>query len=353
MAKQLYAANLHSGGAVVTTAAILKEIVAIRGEDPDLEVLVSSEVSHAMGDVRAHSVKLKEVDDRPTLSTMKLRRKPRLEKRLVFFGPDYRFRQSKVTICGFADATTLAPAITSAESTARQSTRGWMAMLKQRLLMRYDEYVVQTESAAERLRTLVGPKPIHVIPNCIHPLFLLQREPIRYRLPARSSPGTVRMIYPAAPHPHKNHAVIDSVGKELSRVGIDLEVVATVPFDSALGQDLGHSPYAVNVGPLSIPQLIDAYRQCDAVFFPSLLETFSTVTIEGRFMGLPVFASDRWFVREVAADHPIYFEPDLPRAIAETIESWVADGSPHPASGEIDEEHLPETSARKYLDLLE
>lgn len=48
--------------------------------------------------------------------------------------------------------------------------------------------------------------------------------------------------------------------------------------------------------------------------------------LEAMRMGLPVFASDRDFVRAVCSDGAVYFSPDDPRDAARIVARTLADG---------------------------
>ena len=63
------------------------------------------------------------------------------------------------------------------------------------------------------------------------------------------------------------------------------------------------------MGPVSVTDLPSLYSRANAVIFPSLLECFSVTPLEGMRSALPVFASDRDFVRTVCGGAATYFEP--------------------------------------------
>jgi glycosyltransferase involved in cell wall biosynthesis len=65
----------------------------------------------------------------------------------------------------------------------------------------------------------------------------------------------------------------------------------------------------VNVGPLQQDELSKYYKNCDALFFPSLLESFSATYPEAMKFGLPILTSDLDFAHEICQDAALYFDP--------------------------------------------
>ena len=85
------------------------------------------------------------------------------------------------------------------------------------------------------------------------------------------------------------------------------------------------SQLLINVGPLSISQVPTLLARCDAVIFPSLMESCSASPIEAMYMNKLLFASDLPFVHESCGGAPIYFDPTSPRDIARAIVSGLSD----------------------------
>ncbi len=75
----------------------------------------------------------------------------------------------------------------------------------------------------------------------------------------------------------------------------------------------------VNVGPLPQSALAAYYRNCQALFLPTLLESFSVTYLEAMHFGVPVLTSDLDFARFVCGDAAIYFDPWDPESIKDAI----------------------------------
>jgi len=67
--------------------------------------------------------------------------------------------------------------------------------------------------------------------------------------------------------------------------------------------------YIVNVGPLEEEKLTGYFYNSDALFFPTLLESFSATYLEAMYFGLPILTSDLDFARYICNDAAVYFDP--------------------------------------------
>jgi glycosyltransferase involved in cell wall biosynthesis len=77
--------------------------------------------------------------------------------------------------------------------------------------------------------------------------------------------------------------------------------------------------HIVNVGLLKQEELAGYFCHCDALFFPTLLESFSGTYLEAMHFGLPILTSDLDFAHYVCGDAAIYFNPWNPQAIVDAI----------------------------------
>lgn len=359
---QLYAANVHSGGGMTASATTLNAISLLvdsgavdGGFHP--QVVVSPGVYGELLPVAREVLTPVVRGDHPFGAVGRGSRHS-IDKRLILFGPEYRRNEGSYQVCGFADGSILPPA--GLDDEARRTTPGWRAAAKRSLLRRYDAFVVQTPSAADRLRALVGDKPIRVIPNSLHPTLLDTATWLDFGLPP--SAADIRFFYPASGMPHKNHGVIDAAGDLLRRQGVLIDVVTTIAESSSASSStfriVENSSYCTNVGRLSTAQLPAVYNACDAVMFPSLLETFSSVVIEAVHFGKPLFAAQRPYVTDIVGDYGYYFNPTDPRQLADQILRYLdgLDPTGKPTGfqpRQLAADYHPLNNAKKYLDLLQ
>lgn len=174
-------------------------------------------------------------------------------------------------------------------------------------------FVVQTGATRQDLEAtypeLVG--RVVTVPQPAPPLFAhAQAVP-------RGSKEKLRLFYPAAGYPHKNHRILQRMQqvyeplKRLDQVTVTLEPGET----NAVG---GEIPWVHNAGRLKPSECLAMYQRCDALFFPSTAESYGLPLVEAMTLGLPVVCSDLPYARWLCEDQAIYFDPTDPRA------AWLA-----------------------------
>lgn len=75
----------------------------------------------------------------------------------------------------------------------------------------------------------------------------------------------------------------------------------------------------VNIGRLVQEELAYYYEKCDALFFPTLSESFSVTYLEAMNFGLPIITSDLDFAHEICQDAALYFNPESAKEAKEKI----------------------------------
>lgn len=249
---------------------------------------------------------------------------------LTVFGPRYGRRLAPITITGLADGTSVyrrPPGVSGGPLISRLK-RSFRGVVSRNLFAREDYLVSETDSlrAAFIDRTgYVG--NVEVIPNVVNRAISdgnLSR-PLGLDLSSRVSPETILLCYTARYYPHKNHRLLPRVKDELSKLGLDVRFVVTLSpteWDTA-PQSLREA--CINIGVIPVAQVADANRQCQAAFFPSLLESFSVTPLEALATNGLLFASDRPFVRDVCASAAIYIDPLDATHCARVLFEWLTD----------------------------
>lgn len=83
-------------------------------------------------------------------------------------------------------------------------------------------------------------------------------------------------------------------------------------------QALGIAPWVHFIGSVSDAQAAALYSACDLFVYPSLHEGFGLTVLEAMACGAPVACSNCSSLPEVAGNAALMFDPEQPRAIAET-----------------------------------
>lgn len=135
---------------------------------------------------------------------------------------------------------------------------------------------------------------------------------------------------------HKNVMVLLDVAEILKSRGIRAEIVLTLDetdaevktfLDRARARSLSNC--ILNVGVLDFREVSEFLYACDALLLPTKLETFGLPYVESLSRSTPVLTSDLAFAHEICRTGTLFFDPDNPADIANTIERFINDGDIH------------------------
>ena len=190
-----------------------------------------------------------------------------------------------------------------------------------------DAIIVQTDDVNERVRRLLGTDRVHTVTNTHSAVY--DDPPDRPdRLPMKAQ-GVFRFVTVTNYYPHKNLELIPEVlralpGHLLSRV----EFVLTLTEDEFRSRISPEIPHQVRlIGPVPPADCPALYRECDAMFLPTLAECFSASYPEAMKMGKPIVTSDLGFARSICGNGALYFTPRDARSAAEQIGSLIDDAA--------------------------
>jgi glycosyltransferase involved in cell wall biosynthesis len=164
----------------------------------------------------------------------------------------------------------------------------------------------------------VDPAKVDVVPQGVAVPDGLDRRPERM------------VLCVGAKRPHKNAvAVVEALA------GTDLRLVVT-GYRTAYDQLLRERATALGVAlelPGWIEDLDDLYARAGVVVVPSLYEGFGLPVLEAMARGVPVVASDRSSLPEVAGGAALLVDPEDRRALRAAIEHALSDGEQLGARG--------------------
>lgn len=102
----------------------------------------------------------------------------------------------------------------------------------------------------------------------------------------------IKFFYPATSFFYKNHRVIIEA---LKHTDIDADFYFTTQETELITKD-----YRIHsLGTLTYATVCDMYNGCDALLFPSYIETFGLPLLEAAMTGMPIIAADLPYSREV------------------------------------------------------
>jgi glycosyltransferase involved in cell wall biosynthesis len=324
------AANLHSGGAVQVATSFIQELIGILIETPkcyEISVVVSSEV-----DLNLRKLNLKlgllnsyKVHDIYGIKAIFKRNKDlfkNFDVTFSIFGPNYFNTKSKYSICGFAQAWIIYPnnsvynnwGIIERVQTKLKFWLQWYFYKKNDLL------IVELPHVKNSLIKGKGfnPDSVAVVENCFSSIYDKPELWDEMKWPIDNTNFTLGFIGIA--YPHKNLKVLNEVNRLLlNKYNLNLNFIFTLEESEFNELGFNHHPNFYTCGTITTTQCPNFYKNIDGLIFPSLLECFSATPIEAMKMKVPVFASERPFIKDCCDTHALYFDPLNPENIAEII----------------------------------
>lgn len=284
---------------------------------------------------------------------------------LVFtlFGPQYTLFKSRRNIVGFAQSWIIDPVnIEGGESYIKNLALRCLGKFKYSFqwlfFKRSDLLVVELDHVKHGICSSkkFPSSKITIVHNCISPVFFspMKWESVNYE----KFPGFFYIGYVCRDYPHKNIRILAKVAKILNEeLNLPVKFCFTLNGNEWSKYERFFGNYGVSVGALSLQQCPRFYQSLDAVIFPSLLECFSAAPIEALFMGKPLFATDRDFVRDTCMDFPFYFDPrselDIACTISRNLSAALIDKE-RIEEGKLHAERFSSNESRvnKYIDLI-
>lgn len=124
---------------------------------------------------------------------------------------------------------------------------------------------------------------------------------------------TKYFIYPANFSPHKNFKLILEVANLIKEYNLPFVMLLTLDKNEA--SDFLQEVYdknlscIYNIGKVSREEIYQLYTLCDALLFPSLLESYGLPYVEAMTFNKPILTSDLDFAHSVCGDVAFYFDP--------------------------------------------
>jgi glycosyltransferase involved in cell wall biosynthesis len=252
----------------------------------------------------------------------------RLEKMIIpscvftIFGPAYWTPFSNHVV-GFAYGWCYNP-----ESVAFKEIK-YLARLKLYWLIKFksfrinkesDVLIVETNDARKRISSLnIFPIiDIEVVGNTYNEIYNLGVSK-KLKLKPKVH-NEFRLLTISANYQHKNLKIIKKVIPYLDAKCLMVRFIITIDNASYKKVFKGFEDTVINLGPIDVEFGPSVYDQCDALFLPTLLETFSASYPEAMKIEKPILTSDLSFAKDICGDAAEYFDPLDPEDIANKIE---------------------------------
>ena len=174
-------------------------------------------------------------------------------------------------------------------------------------IKRVSAFVVQTDTMRDELATSYPSisNRIHVIRHPV-PQWVLTNN-VKWQNLDRELKRNLRLFYPAAGYPHKNHNLLSKIDASNS------EDWSIERFTLTIDQASNPAPqisWVDCVGFLSPAEMINTYKGADALVFLSKKESLGFPLLEAMHLGMPIVCPDLPYARALCGDHAIYFDPN-------------------------------------------
>lgn len=119
----------------------------------------------------------------------------------------------------------------------------------------------------------------------------------------------LKLFYPAAGYAHKNHGLFLTESDSSPFFSLINELTITLN-DNEIKQFHNIPKKIKNIGRVSADRCIKIYSEVDALFYPSLTESYGLPLVEAMTLGLPIICADLPYARWMCGEEAIYFDPE-------------------------------------------
>ncbi len=221
-----------------------------------------------------------------------------------------------------------------------------------------DYYIVETEDVKEKLFKVLNivKEKTFVVGNTYSSEFD-QDNYAELSLPERSN-HEFRLVTIAHNYPHKNIKIIKEVLPYLKDSALNYKFFITIDDENYRTIFKGLEDRVINLGSVESKYCPSLYDQCDALFLPTLLESFTASYPEAMKMKKPILTSDLSFAHTLCQDAAFYFDPLDPKDIANKIIELSEDQQLQneliiKGTERLKDFETAESRARKYLSICE
>ena len=241
----------------------------------------------------------------------------KIKPNIVFtvFGPSY-WKPKSIHLMGIADGWLYNPKTVAGKGlSVKKRIKGKLLIQYKVFYIKRDAqyFVVETNDAKKKIidNLFIDENIIFVVGNTYSAVFdnfnkSGDTDKGFLKLPSKKE-GAFRLVLISHNYAHKNLKIIREVVPYLSEYNV--EFVLTI--DDASYQNLFYDMKnaVVNLGTVNQSNCPSIYEQSDALFFPTLLETFSASYPEAMKMEIPILTSNYSFAKDICGDAALFFDP--------------------------------------------
>lgn len=170
-------------------------------------------------------------------------------------------------------------------------------------------YVLQTEDMKKRFSKFVDKEEniMQVVSSRYDSIF---EQPINdLKLLPYKDNGEFWFIIISAYYPHKRLDLINDLVPLIKKEKLNIKFVLTLPEDVIDKNFKNVKDCIINLGPVKLEECSYVYSRCDALFLPTLIESFTASYPEAMIMKKPILTSHYSFAKTVCKNAALYFDP--------------------------------------------
>lgn len=172
-----------------------------------------------------------------------------------------------------------------------------------------DFYVVQTEDMQKRFAKFINKEinKISVVSSRYDTVFEKSIEDLK-KLPAKKEDEFWFVTISAFYH-HKRLDLINDLVPLIKKENLKVKFILTLPNDIMEKHFHNVKEYIINLGPVKLEECPYIYTKGDALFLPTLIESFTASYPEAMIMKKPILTSHYSFAKTVCKNAALYFNP--------------------------------------------
>lgn len=193
-----------------------------------------------------------------------------------------------------------------------------------------DRWVTETNVSADGLARVLGVdrSRVHVVPNVAGGIYETNGHGGAIPGTEKRDQSDFNVLVFSHWYPHKNLEILPQVAAEVSRRDPSRRYRFFLTFDRSLeawrriqedARRRGVEASVVNLGPILVGDGPALYGASDAVFLPTVLETYTATYPEAMACRKPLVTTDLPFARDICGDAALYAPPDHPAEAASRI----------------------------------
>lgn len=172
-----------------------------------------------------------------------------------------------------------------------------------------DFYILQTEDMKKRFSKFleINENKMVVISSRYDSIFENKIKDLE-KLPLKDE-NEFWFVTISAYYPHKKLNLINDLVPLIKEENLKIKFVLTLP-DYIIENNFYHiKNYIINLGPIKFDECPYVYSKCDALFLPTLVESFTASYPEAMIMKKPILTSNYSFAKTVCGEAALYFNP--------------------------------------------